>query len=364
MIDLDTLIHIIQTNCDISDARYAGHYSVCGLALRLRDLYKWKKGLEPWVEGDSSLVLEWIGEREEAWEELEDKDFGQITAIDKRYDPFDVSEINAILEPLGVLYGAGYVHSLKPSFFLGQLEGRREIDGHPVFTIGRELARDLLSVPALSQDGCVVIRRESAKLFLWNQMFFIRRSGREALNFALQNYGLKPGDHEVLKAHFNRISEVELQTCLHHEMGEIHEEVFDRAVWRDIIATFPHTPIELLVRAVRDTLADTNEFGKLHYIARERRTASLGLHVAFLDGLRKEMSRELAGAFKDFMRKMDWAPIEEAAARVHDSAKDRARKICQIYREGKGMNDMKWAEREMERSILEPLGIIRPPAIP
>ena len=68
--DSRSLIEQIRHNCSISDCRYAGTYSVCGLALRLRDLYKWENGLEPWVEEDSSVVLEWIGEKEEEWDKL------------------------------------------------------------------------------------------------------------------------------------------------------------------------------------------------------------------------------------------------------------------------------------------------------
>ena len=55
----------VLENCTISDSRHAGLYSICGLALRLRDLYKWEKGLDPWVEKDSSEVLEWNGVIEE-----------------------------------------------------------------------------------------------------------------------------------------------------------------------------------------------------------------------------------------------------------------------------------------------------------
>ena len=64
----------VLENCSISDSRHAGLYSICGLALRLRDLYKWEKGLDPWVEKDSSEILEWIGKKEEKWEDLADRD--------------------------------------------------------------------------------------------------------------------------------------------------------------------------------------------------------------------------------------------------------------------------------------------------
>jgi hypothetical protein len=33
-------------------------------------MYKWEKGLEPWVEKESHEILEWIELKEEQWGEL------------------------------------------------------------------------------------------------------------------------------------------------------------------------------------------------------------------------------------------------------------------------------------------------------
>ena len=65
-------------NCAISDARHVGLFSVCGLALRLRDLYKWENRLEPWVEEESSKLLNWIGQKEDAWDGLLDREFAPL----------------------------------------------------------------------------------------------------------------------------------------------------------------------------------------------------------------------------------------------------------------------------------------------
>src|SRR4030042_4943356 len=91
---LETVVNQVVHNCNISDARYAGYYSVCGLALRLRDLYKWEKGLAPWVEDEPSKVLEWIGEREDLWENLTNENFKKIIIKGLSYDAFDTREIN------------------------------------------------------------------------------------------------------------------------------------------------------------------------------------------------------------------------------------------------------------------------------
>ena len=81
MFELDTIVGQVLQNCSISDSRHAGLYSICGLALRLRDLYKWEKGLDPWVEKESSEILEWIADKEEQWLELVEKDFNDISIL-------------------------------------------------------------------------------------------------------------------------------------------------------------------------------------------------------------------------------------------------------------------------------------------
>lgn len=359
MLEVDAIISQVLENCSISDSRHAGLYSVCGLALRLRDLYKWEKGLDPWVEEESSEILEWIGDKEEKWDELGEEDFGEIKILGNTYDPFDAVGINAVLEPHGLFYGAGYVHSLKPSFFLAILEEKRQIDGYPVYILGRELARDLLTVPALSQDNCILIRKEAAKFFLWDQMFFIKKSGRGALRFALENYGIKKQDPKALRHNLARISAAEMETYVYHELGEIKDSVFDRDIWRDIIAMFPHTPIELLARTVKDLLADTNEYGKLPYITRERKTASLAFYVAFLDGLRKELFPELTEAFQKFKQMRNWEVIEQAISRGYNTAKQYAEAISRIYQIGKQKDDMKWVEDEIKKCFLTPLGVTK-----
>ncbi len=357
MLDLDYLTRQVLENCSISDSRHAGLYSVCGLALRLRDLYKWEKGLDPWIEMDSSEILNWIGEKEEDWDRLEEKEFSEITVFDKSYDPFDAGGINEVLEPHGFLYGAGYVHSLKPSFLLAVLEEKRLIDGYPVYILGRELARDLMTMPALAQNDRILIRKEAAKLFLWDLIFFIKNSGRGALRFALENYGVSEQDSKALCRNLARISAAETETYIYHELGEIRDTVFDRRIWRDIIATFPHTPIELLARVLKDLLADTNEYGTLRHIVSQQKEASLALYVAFLDGLRKELFPELKEAFEEFAETHNWQVIEQAISNGYTRGRKYAEMMSHIYREGRQKNDMKWAEVEMEKRLLNPLGM-------
>ena len=75
MTDIQSLAPQIKRNCNISDARYWGMYSLCGLLLRLRELYKVEKGIRPWENILQQDMGEWITGRENLWQELEDKDF-------------------------------------------------------------------------------------------------------------------------------------------------------------------------------------------------------------------------------------------------------------------------------------------------
>ncbi|MFC1515506.1 Sfum_1244 family protein [Thermodesulfobacteriota bacterium] len=357
MLQREALTDQVLQNCTISDSQYAGVYSICGLALRLRDLYKWEKGLDPWVERDSSEVLTWIGDKEEAWDTLTERELNKIEINGSKYDPFDTTGINSALAKDGLFYGAGYALSLKPTFVLADLESKKNIDGYKVYILGRELARDLFTVPALTQDDHVVIRKETARNHLWDHMFYVKESGRRALKFALEHYGLTEQHPGTLHRHLARISAAETETYIYHELGEIQDTVFNRDIWREIIAAFPRTPVELLSRTVKDLLADTNEYGRFQYITRKRKTASLALYVAFYEGLTKVMFPELIEAFQEFMETHNWRVIDQAVSVGYNTAKQYAETICSIYRTGKQKNDKKWAEDEIANRLLKPLGV-------
>ena len=170
MLDINDITRQVLHNCDISDACHAGMFSICGLALCLRDLYKWENGLPAWQESESAEILEWIEAKEKKWEHDAENSFAELVINGKTFDPFDTVGINTILEPHHIFYGAGYARNLKPTFFLAAIAEKTTIEGNSVYTLGRELARDLLTIPALTQDDCVVLRKESARLFIWERL--------------------------------------------------------------------------------------------------------------------------------------------------------------------------------------------------
>jgi hypothetical protein len=352
MFDIAPIANQVLGNCDISDASHAGLYTVCGLALRLRDLYKWQMGLAPWEEKDSGEILEWIEQKENLWDGLGDQDFGDLAILGNTYDPFETEAINAVLEPRGFFYGAGFGRSLKPTFFLAPIEDKKEIHGHAVFFLGRELARDLFTMPALNQDNSVVLRKETARLFLWDQITYIRESGRFALHVGMSHCHLKDGHPNALREGLHTVLAAHEDTYIYHEMGEMHDTVFDRQTWREVVAAYPHTPVELLARAVKDLLADTNALGTLRHITKKRDTAALAFYVAFFHGLPKALFPELIGAFKHFVSTSDWQVMADAVSTGHDRATACAETIMELYALGKQKGARQWAKKEIEKQLL------------
>ena len=350
--ELKSLTRQVLQNCDISDAYHAGLYSICGLALRLRDLYKWEKQLPPWEERDSSEILDWIEAKETRWEALAENEYTEISLFGQSYDPFDSDGINAVLEPHNFYYGAGYAHSLKPTFFLAEIDNITRSNGFNIYTLGRELARDLLTIPAMSQNDSVLLRQASANLFLWDKLFYIKKSGRPALNFALDNLGIADRDATLLRQHLPDIFRAVKDTYIYHELGEIQDTTFDRQSWREMVAAFPFSPVEFIARALKDLLADTNEYGTLHHIIQQRQTAGLAFYVAFIDGLAKEFFPEIADAFQAFTVSEDWQIIEQAVAAGYQNAQQHTRLILDVFREGANKDNLQWAEKEIQQRVL------------
>lgn len=355
MFDLERLTGEVQQNCDISDARYAGLYSLCGLALRLRDLYKWERHRPPWEEDASGAVLDWIDVRERRWEALQNAELMPLTLNGGRLEAFHTAAINRLLEPRGLFYGAGYGRGLKPCFFLARIARRYVMDGHTVYELGAELARDLQTLPALTQDDAVVVRREAATLYVWDQMFYINPSGKPFLADALRQAGLPDAQPDTLRRHLPEIVSRQLETFVGHEIGELQEDVFPPGLWREMIAALAHTPAELLLRALKDILADTGPAGTLARIAAGERRAALAFFLAFFDGLGRALFPELRRAFAPLVATGDWLGFRKQIAAVHDRCAAMASSVSALYREGLQRGDLDWVGEEIRRRHLDAL---------
>jgi hypothetical protein len=343
--DIEDIAKQVQANCEISDAKNWGSYTICGLLIRLTDLYRWSKGIESWVTIENPKLMDWVGEKEKNWEKIRDDDYKNIVINGKEYDPFDTDGINEVLGPEGFVYGAGYVTKMKPSFFLGRKEESRIKDGHEIVVIGEELARDLITNPALLQRGKIYVRTQPARSFIWDKVAEYKFGGAKPLKNAFANCGI---DIENIRdfEEVNRIAEGELESYIRHEIGEAKDTTFPEEKWERIVSAYPLTLIEKFARAVKDILADTNEHGTLRYIIDNEKKGSLGFYVAFLGGLRKVIFPEIVTASESF--EGDWSVIEEAREKGHEKASIYAKRLIELYDRGS-------SQKEMEEGLIQPL---------
>ncbi|MHB8808722.1 MAG: Sfum_1244 family protein [Desulfobulbaceae bacterium] len=360
----ETVVKTIRHNCDISDARDHGIYSICNLVLKLRNLYKWEHGIEPWQEPATPVLLDWIEAKENFWETIVEEPYLPLTLAGREVDLHDAATVNTLLGEPGLYYGAGYGRSLKSIFFLAEKLREEEAGGCPVVVLGRERATELASPFAMLQDGVILIRREPLRYFFWDHVQEIRSSAKLSLHYALHHYGiLKNGqlDQGLFRDRLDTIVDAELPIFIYHEVGELRQEALDSDTLRLIIAVFPDSIIEFVARAVKDVLADTHPAGMLGYIIRERRDASLGLYAGFLAGLRRELCPEIAPAFEQFLRDRDWQGIERARV----ACRDRTLSLAETIRAIAGFIGEESDDQVLQRftvQVLTPLGLDAPQA--
>lgn len=354
------LCQSVQRNCDISDAKDNGIYTICTLFLKFRNLYKWEKNIEPWCEPESTDLLDWISEKETFWQTIGDEPFSRIHVNGRDVDPFHVEPVNAHLSSSNLIYGAGYGRSMKAVFFLAERLEEKTEEGCPVIILGHEVSRELAAPFAMRQEGVIYVRREPLRYFFWDQIMEIRPSGKDALHYVLQCYNLINDagrvDYALLRDKLDSIIDEEMAAVIYHEVGEAVDNSIDRNTFEKAIAAFPSSPIELLVRALKDILADTNPRGMVGYILAEKKKTSLGFYVTFLSGLHKVLFPEMPEAFRKFSVHGDWREIERATAACRRNNLVRADKLNALCRRLEADSPDRIRLR-IQQEILAPLGL-------
>lgn len=353
-----SLIDDIQHNCNISDARDHGIYSMCTMVLKLRNLYKWEMGLQPWEEPASADLLDWIDAKENFWAAIADEPYRPLSSSGRTFAPLDVEEVNATLNGT-LIYGAGYGRSMKTVFFLAEKREQRLVEGCPVTILGKEQAREMASPFAMVQDGRIIIRSQPLRYFFWDQIQEVRSLCRSSLREALDGYGvLRDGvlDHKLFRDTLDTMVEQEMNLFIYHEVGEILQETLTSASLQAIIGHFPGSVMEFVGRAVKDTLADTHPQGVLAYVIREQRRSSLGFYLSFMDGLRGKLFPEIQTAWQQFQADGDWRHIEQARSSCWQKNQKIAERIAVAAQRIDKDSDETIIEH-FNREVLVPLGL-------
>ncbi len=300
----------VQRNCHIADARHAGDLGMCTYLMRMREYYRWEKGLALGERLENDAVGDWLSQRETLWAELSDCDYAPLAVDGGRFEPFDAEAINHALEPHGLVYSAGLVHGAKAHFFLGQLERREDpAGGFSLRVADRELARGLSAPPAMLQGRTIFVRRESLRRMLWEKLEMWRWSRADngfARAFAAYDFD---GD---LHGSLARMTEAEVAAAVEHEIGEFEAGQLLGEDWNAMLLDVAGTPAELMARAVRDHLADCSR--TLPALTKARRESSLHFYFGNLTGMRREIFPGLLAAYREWLPAADYEPLQAIAS--------------------------------------------------
>ncbi len=305
------LVDAVQHNCDLADAYHAREKSLCTYLLGMREYFRWESRLPLGQTPERAALSRWIADREGRWETLRDEAAAAFVPLPFAggIDAFDETGVNRCLAGRhpALVYGAGVGLFGAPLFFLAECEACQQRDGVRIVIAGAELARGFVAPPATSRGDTVIIRLDALRRWLWTRVEVAHRgpAGR-ALSSALRAYG-DPADAATVE----RLAEGETETLILHELGELRAARELGPEWETMLSGIDDRRTELLLRAVRDLLADC--LVTLPALVERRADASLSFWLANLDGLRRVLAPDLAAAGRSDAPRIDLAAIDRAA---------------------------------------------------
>ncbi|MDH5708632.1 MAG: hypothetical protein OEY75_05915 [Hylemonella sp.] len=286
------LVEAVQTNCHIADAAHAADMSLCIYLLQMREFFRWELGLAPMESMAREEVGAWLSAREALWDSLEDSSWHPLPVQGVLVDPFDVEAVNAALAPVGLVYGAGHTAPGRAGFFLADLESAQQRDGVLLRISSREHARGLLTPPAALADNVIYLRRESLRRWLWEkyEAWTLRRP-EGPFKAALDAYG--HGSEGA--AAVDRLAQAQAETLILHELGEARVSALFGEDWGRMREAMNCRKTDLLLRAVRDLLADS--LSTLPALLASGEDASVHFWFANFEGMRTELAPALPRAY-------------------------------------------------------------------
>lgn len=342
-INLPEIHSQIKDNCNVSDSQFWGYLSLCNMLLRLRELYFHENKVLPWEKVDKIEIGEWITNRENLWEKLEEESLKKIKIGEHEFDPFDLENINSILEPHGYIYGGGYGLLKKPNFFLGKLKEKGNFHNLNIYYIQDEICHDLTPNIAMHQNGSLYIRLDIFKSYLFQKFMELKKEFHtDVLEKGFNFYNIDPsGNLENPNEKFSELVKELLPILVYHEIGE-GEEIpgEDQETWLQMLRDADHKITEIRLRAIKDVLADNSDSGTLKYIIESKNKGQLYFHLALIDESRKYVFPEVHKALDEFEKNNDWSLLDSARITLKNKAKTIRDELIEIYKEKKDIKSV------------------------
>lgn len=304
---LPEFLQTVKFNCDVSDANYWGYFSICTLLLRLRELFKVERCLDPWDSIDRNEITPWIEKKETIWKELENAQLKKIKLDENLYSPFDTTEINNKIVKRGFVYGAGYALFMKPSFFVGLIDRFEEIDRYKIYFIDREIVRDIFSSPGMTIGKTIYIRLTDIKYRLWENLHSWKTKKELIFDFLLSEYGTPEEWYHPFEE-FKEIVDKYSKIVLYHEIAEQEESL---PAWNEIIRQCITPKTEHILRGIRDFLADLSQKGPIFKATIEKDKSLLSLYIVFQGVYQKRILKHFLSRLQNAMMTDNWSKIEE-----------------------------------------------------
>lgn len=329
MPDLKKLETIVQQNCHISDAHFAGHYTLCVFLLKMREYFRWEKRIPLSHSLPKESLGEWMVQREQAWNAIEEQNYSPLEIDGERFDPFDTESINRRLTPHGYVYSGGYGLFHKPCFFLARLTRVETRHDTTLFIAAEEIARDIMAPPAMLLGRHIFIRQESLRRFIWEKIeeWGFKQQEETPMARALACYPQDDPEHML-----DLMANNELESLILHESGEAEAHQLLGAEWEMLLDALPRSQAELIARAVRDNLADC--LSTLPALIAAQNNAALHFYFANFSGMRRELFPEAMAAYRQWLETGRTDMLSATCRQGAERWLALARQILDLYRQG------------------------------
>ncbi len=335
--NLSALIDTVQKNCTIADARHARDMTMCTFLLEMREYYRWEMEIPYGARLPKDELGDWLNARESLWDTVEDEAFAPLPLNETGIDPFEANDVNRALIPFGLVYSSGLGRFRKPHFVLAELKHAEVREGMQVLVAGCEYARDLIAPPAAMRDGAIFLRMDAVRRLLWNKYEEWQWKEKDtALGRAFTYYDFA---HDVERG-LDRMTEAESEVMILHEIGEARAESLLGEDWNTMLGQLTSRHAELLVRAVRDHLADC--LVTLPTLLEREAIGSLHFYLANLSGLRRALFPALPQSYENWLESQDTAQLARMVAAAESHWLDAAQRLVATYHRDPQQGDVKF----------------------
>jgi len=324
--NLQNIINTVQYNCHIADARHAGDYTLCVYLLKMREMYRWEQGINFRTMLTTDDVGDWLTEREGLWDDVEEQEYKTLMINEKIHEPFDNDLINTFLDENNLVYNAGLGIRCRPHFFIAELEKTIQHDDYTVYISGKEYARDMAAPAAMAQEDKIFIRRESLRRVIWEILDDARVAGLDnPLTRAMSFYDFE-NDAEVA---LNQMAEAEIEYVIQHEIGEVQAGNILGDGWNEMLGTLASTQAEIMLRAVRDHLADS--LTTLPVLLDKTNSESIHFYFGNMTAMRKHLAPSLINAYEHWHETGNFDLLNECLEYSQTHWQNLAAQVSQLF---------------------------------